>query len=69
MFDEKIDNIKRLFAFGDSEALVNNYDACFSSSAVFDALIRTCTALGATDDAYNVIKKLRSRGYWISIHA
>lgn len=52
-----------------SEALVNSYDASFSSSAIFDALIRTCTELGVTEDAYVVIQKLRSRGYWISIHA
>ncbi|KZV37174.1 pentatricopeptide repeat-containing protein mitochondrial [Dorcoceras hygrometricum] len=52
-----------------SESLVDSYDACFSSTAVFDALIRTCTELGAIEEAYVVIEKLRTRGYWISVHA
>ncbi|XP_073302453.1 uncharacterized protein [Primulina huaijiensis] len=74
-FDDALCLMKKLiiskgyFPLEISEALVNSYDACFSSSAVFDALIRTCTELGATEDAYVVIEKLRSRGFWISIHA
>ncbi|XP_048442456.1 pentatricopeptide repeat-containing protein At1g11710, mitochondrial-like [Pyrus x bretschneideri] len=53
------------------EGLVTSYDeGCgFSSPAVFDALVRACTRLGATDGAYEVIKKLRLDGYWVSIHA
>ncbi|TQD71231.1 hypothetical protein C1H46_043241 [Malus baccata] len=53
------------------EGLVTSYDegcGC-SSPAVFDALVRACTRFGATDGAYEVIKKLRLDGYWVSIHA
>ncbi|CAN6566961.1 unnamed protein product [Malus baccata var. baccata] len=53
------------------EGLVTSYDegcGC-SSPAVFDALVRACTRFGATDGAYEVIKKLSLDGYWVSIHA
>ncbi|KAM2263885.1 hypothetical protein ACFXTI_040121 [Malus domestica] len=53
------------------EGLVTSYDegcGC-SSPAVFDALVRACTRFGATDGAYEVIKKLRLDGCWVSIHA
>ncbi|CAN6697427.1 unnamed protein product [Malus baccata var. baccata] len=40
-----------------------------SSPAVFDAFVRACTRFGDSDGAYEVIKKLRLDGYWVSIHA
>ncbi|KAM1251825.1 hypothetical protein ACFX2J_039904 [Malus domestica] len=53
------------------EGLVTSYDEGCGCSipAVFDALVRACTQFGATDGAYEVIKKLRLDGYWVSIHA
>ncbi|KAF8407457.1 hypothetical protein HHK36_006590 [Tetracentron sinense] len=51
------------------EALVDRYETCLSSPAVFDALVRACTQIGATGDAYRVIKKIRLEGCWVTIHA
>ncbi|KAL0398769.1 UNVERIFIED_CONTAM: ATP synthase gamma chain, chloroplastic [Sesamum radiatum] len=51
------------------EALINCLSVCSPSSAVFDALIRACTQIGATESAYGVIKKLRMENHWVSIHA
>lgn len=51
------------------EALNNSYGICESSPAVFDALVRACTQIGATVGAYEVIKKLQIEGCWVTIHA
>ncbi|KAJ6978518.1 hypothetical protein NC653_026821 [Populus alba x Populus x berolinensis] len=51
------------------EALNNCYGICESSPAVFDALVRACTQIGATVGAYEVIKKLQIEGCWVTIHA
>jgi len=51
------------------EGLINSYEGCDSSPAVFDALVRACTQFGATDGAYEVIMKLRMEGVWVTIHA
>ncbi|CAK7351225.1 unnamed protein product [Dovyalis caffra] len=51
------------------EALNNSYRMCESSPAVFDALIRACTQIGATEGAYEVIKKLQVEDCWVTIHA
>lgn len=54
------------------EALIEfeTYKTCSNSStAVFDALVRACTQVGATEAAYDVIYKLRTRGFWVTIHA
>ncbi|KAK7258017.1 hypothetical protein RIF29_32394 [Crotalaria pallida] len=51
------------------EALIETYDKCSSSIAVFDALVRACTQAGATEAAYDVIRKLRTRGCCVTVHA
>lgn len=49
--------------------LIDSYKICNSNPAVFDALVRTCTRLGSLEGAYDVIKKLRLEGFWVTIHA
>lgn len=52
------------------EALIETYQTCSNSStAVFDALVRACTQVGDTEAAYDVIYKLRTQGFWVTIHA
>ncbi|KAJ6333837.1 hypothetical protein OIU77_009677 [Salix suchowensis] len=51
------------------EALNNSYGICESSPAVFDALVRACTQIGATVGAYEVIMKLQIEGCCVTIHA
>ncbi|KAA8520070.1 hypothetical protein F0562_014326 [Nyssa sinensis] len=51
------------------ETLVDSYEMCLSSPAVFDSLVRACTQIGATEGAFDVIKKLRMEGFGVSIHA
>ncbi|XVF27872.1 hypothetical protein REPUB_Repub14bG0146700 [Reevesia pubescens] len=51
------------------DGLVDSFEFCDSCPAVFDALIRACTQYGATEGAYAVIKKLRTEGHFITIHA
>ncbi|KAL1537330.1 pentatricopeptide repeat-containing protein, mitochondrial [Salvia divinorum] len=51
------------------EALIRSSAGGFLSSAVFDALVRACTQIGATEDAYEVIEKSRIGGIHVSIHA
>ncbi|GER52946.1 pentatricopeptide repeat-containing protein [Striga asiatica] len=54
-----------------SEALINSRnEGGFSNSSVFDTLVRACSEIGSTNDAYEVIKRLGvEKGYWVSIHA
>lgn len=49
--------------------LVNSFEICYSSPALFDTLVRACMLIRATEDIYIVIEKLRMKGYLISIHA
>ncbi|KAA0056855.1 pentatricopeptide repeat-containing protein [Cucumis melo var. makuwa] len=49
--------------------LMNSYEICNSNPAVFDALVRTCTQLKSVEGAYDVIRKLRLEGFWVTIHA
>ncbi|RYR31155.1 hypothetical protein Ahy_B01g055945 [Arachis hypogaea] len=51
------------------EVLIESYRRCCSSIAAFDALVRACTQVGATEGAYDVIYNLRSRDCFIAIHA
>ncbi|KAL4398181.1 hypothetical protein S245_002849 [Arachis hypogaea] len=51
------------------EVLIESYRRCCSSIAAFDALVRACTQVGATEGAYDVIYNLRSRDCFITIHA
>ncbi|KAG9439069.1 hypothetical protein H6P81_019234 [Aristolochia fimbriata] len=51
------------------EALINSNESFGSGPAIFDALIRACTQLGATEEAHIVIEKLWAKGHCISIHA
>ncbi|EPS59350.1 hypothetical protein M569_15456, partial [Genlisea aurea] len=41
----------------------------FPSNAVLDALVTSCTEMGATESAYDVIKKMREEKFRIPIHA
>ncbi|XP_047954890.1 pentatricopeptide repeat-containing protein At1g11710, mitochondrial isoform X2 [Salvia hispanica] len=51
------------------EALIHSSAGVSPSRAVSDALVRACTQIGATQDAYEVIKKSRIGGIRVSIHA
>ncbi|KAI4370986.1 hypothetical protein MLD38_019270 [Melastoma candidum] len=52
-----------------SEELLRSYDTRLCSPAVFDALIRMCGQLGATEDAYRLICKLRLKNIKVTVHA
>ncbi|KAL3627486.1 hypothetical protein CASFOL_028849 [Castilleja foliolosa] len=54
-------------AFEIFEALINT--GSVSNIPVFDTLVRACTRNGLTDDAYELIKRLRIDSCWVSIHA
>ncbi|KAK2644491.1 hypothetical protein Ddye_019686 [Dipteronia dyeriana] len=70
-FDDALSIMGNLMhvSFGGFARLVDVYELCESTPAVFDALVRACTQIGATEGAYEVIKKLRVDGCWVSIHA
>ncbi|KAJ4703908.1 Pentatricopeptide repeat [Melia azedarach] len=51
-----------------TERLLDSYEICDATPAVFDALVRACTQIGATEGAYEVIQKLKVNGL-VSIHA
>ncbi|KAG6486545.1 hypothetical protein ZIOFF_055122 [Zingiber officinale] len=51
------------------DALARSRKRYGGSRDAYDAIVRCCTQIGAGKDAYLVIRTLRARGVWVSIHA